>query len=245
MSKKKGQTPTSAPRQSKVFTLLLYPEWASFNQIITYIQKEKYALMLHDKDVADEETGELKKPHVHVVIKYQGRRTITSVQNEFKKIGVESRLVDTCNEYVMLRYLCHVDDKDKYQYPFSNIDTNDIKWVEKAYKEQMTAPEQLNKLLDFIDVENEKTYISRTRLARFAINNNCYSALRSNMTLLNGILSDHNAQFRMIDENAAIKAHLHGTQRELAEAQHNVDVLAEDNMRLRGIEIDNDEDIWK
>lgn len=243
-NKKKGQTPTSAPRQSKVFAFLLYPEWPSFKQIISYIQKEKYALILHDKDVADEETGEIKKPHVHVVVKYQGRRTLTSVQNEYKKVGVESRFIDTCNEVVMLRYLTHVDDKDKYQYAMNDIDTNNLKWVEKAYMEQLSSSDQLNKILDFIEIENETTYVSRTRLARYAINNNCYSALRSNMTLLNGILSDHNAQFRMIDENAAVKAHLHATQRELAEMQHNAEVLAEDNMRLRGIGSDDD-DIWK
>lgn len=242
--KKKGQTSTSAPRQSKVFAFLLYPEWPSFTQIISYIHNEKYALILHDRDLADEETGELKKPHVHVVVKYEGRRTLSSVQNEYKKVGVESRFVETCNERVMLRYLTHKDDKDKYQYSINDVDTNDMKWVDKAYKAELSSPEQLSMILNFIDEDNEKQYVSRTRLARFAIENNCYSALRSNMTLLNGILSDHNAQFGMIDENAAIKAHLHATQSQLADTQRTLDTVLNENLKLRGIDVDDD-DIWR
>ena len=201
MSKKKVQTSTPAPRRTNTFAFLLYPEWSNFNQIIAYIQNEKYALILHDMDLKDDETGELKKPHVHCVVRFQGRRTLQSVQNEYKKMGVEGRFIETCNERVMLRYLTHVDDKEKYQYPYEQIDTNDKKWVERAYKENLSASEQLYMILDFIDAQEGKN-ISNAAMMRYAINNGCYNALRSNGAMLGRCVNEHNRELEIHDKVA-------------------------------------------
>ena len=58
-NKKKVENAPSSPQQSRTFTMELYPEWSFFNDIISHIVKEKYALILHDKDVFDD-TGELE-----------------------------------------------------------------------------------------------------------------------------------------------------------------------------------------
>ena len=80
-NKKKKSDETSSPTRSLTFTAELYPEWNNYINILAYIQKLKYAYIVHDKDT--NENGEVKKIHSHVVIKYGGRRTLSSVKNEF------------------------------------------------------------------------------------------------------------------------------------------------------------------
>lgn len=202
--KKKAQNSTPAPRRTNTFAFLIYPEWSNFKQIITYIQNERYALILHDMDIKDDETGELKKPHVHVVVRFQGRRTLQSVQNEYKKQGVEPRFVETCNERVMLRYLTHIDDKDKHQYPYERIDTNDVKWVERAYKDNLTVTEQLEMLLDYIDKDCQGYNITNAQLMRYAIANDCYSAMQKNSSMLARCVNEHNKGVELADREELI-----------------------------------------
>lgn len=190
-NKKKKSSSSSSPTRSRTFTIELYPEWANFNDILAYIKKFNYAYIVHDKDVANQETGEIKKMHAHVVLKYRSRRTLSSVKAEYKTIGVPDNLINTCNERAMLRYLIHVDDLDKYQYQKSDVITNMQDVFEKALFDEITPPEQLEKIGQWIDDQENK--IIKTRdVQKYAIKNNCYAALRSNGSLIGKMISEHN-----------------------------------------------------
>lgn len=98
----------------------------------------KTAYALHDKDIYSNEdlekyikskgenpewqVGETKKAHYHIVLKFDNVKSIKQILNLLKPFGV-NYVVPVQNERGMIRYLIHLDDKDKYQYPKDNIFT--------------------------------------------------------------------------------------------------------------------------
>lgn len=104
--------------KSKNWVFELYPE--SMNKdYIRVIQEEICVPMcfspLHDKDVNDE-TGEKKKPHYHVLVMYDGNTTYKNIKEN---------ICDKLNGTIPLpclsvrgtyRYHLHLDNPEKYQY---------------------------------------------------------------------------------------------------------------------------------
>lgn len=85
--------------------------------------------ILHDSDVytaederADEgrKAGEPKKPHYHVLAKYDGVKTLAQVQEDFAFTGI-SYIEPVRSFRTMCRYLCHLDEPVKHQYPVDSV----------------------------------------------------------------------------------------------------------------------------
>lgn len=74
---------------------------------------------LHDKDVNP--TGELKKPHYHVIISFPGPTTFKCVQELSDNIlsGVLVKPIESIRG--MYRYFTHKDNPEKFQYNESDI----------------------------------------------------------------------------------------------------------------------------
>lgn len=72
------------------------------------------AYILHDSDVGED--GEPKKPHYHVIAKYESVKALDQVREDFAFTGIE--FFEPVRSYrTMCRYLCHLDEPDKHQYP--------------------------------------------------------------------------------------------------------------------------------
>ena len=72
----------------------------------------------HDKDVNPD--GEIKKAHWHVLIMFDSVKSERQAQFIINKIkGVGCKRVNSLRSYA--RYLCHLDNPEKYQYPISSI----------------------------------------------------------------------------------------------------------------------------
>lgn len=88
---------------------------------------EKYAYILHDKDI--DETGNLKAPHYHIIIQFKKNdgREIKHIATWF---NVEEQYVrkstsKSKNKFLdMAKYLVHMNAKDKYQYDVLNVSAN-------------------------------------------------------------------------------------------------------------------------
>ena len=190
-NKKKKSDETSSPTRSLTFTAELYPEWNNYINILAYIQKLKYAYIVHDKDT--NENGEVKKIHSHVVIKYGGRRTLSSVKNEFKTIGVPSNLINTCNERAMLRYLIHLDDNDKYQYSKDDVKTNMIDECNSAWNDEISSEEAFLMLNKYISETKEN--ITAIDMNMYAIRHGYLKGLKAYQSLLNNARIEHNQMY--------------------------------------------------
>ena len=74
----------------------------------------------HDKDINP--TGEVKKPHYHVILSYSGPTTYRVVDNFVHKLGSQCpQALEQVRGYY--RYLTHKDNPEKYQYSDDIIHT--------------------------------------------------------------------------------------------------------------------------
>lgn len=79
-----------------------------------------FAYAYHDKDIT--ELGELKKPHYHVLICYDGPTTYNSALELAERVKAANGVIQPVGSVRgMIRYFCHLDNADKYQYPESII----------------------------------------------------------------------------------------------------------------------------
>ena len=75
-----------------------------------------FAFAYHDKDKT--EIGEDKKPHYHVLICFDGPITYHNVLNNYAvRVGAANGVVQPVGSVRgIVRYFCHKDNPDKYQY---------------------------------------------------------------------------------------------------------------------------------
>lgn len=72
----------------------------------------------HDKDLNPD--GELKKAHWHVLILFDGVKSQRQAEEFIGRFGgVGCKRVNSLRGYA--RYLCHLDNPEKYQYPTSEV----------------------------------------------------------------------------------------------------------------------------
>lgn len=106
--------------RSKNWATVVYPESAPENwqSVLGDLKIEVFISPLHDMDVNP--TGEVKKPHYHVIIMFPSVKTSEQAKEVFDLIGgVGSERIASIRGYA--RYLCHLDNPDKAQYDTSDV----------------------------------------------------------------------------------------------------------------------------
>ena len=111
---------SSGRGRTRNFATIVYPESAPENwqDILMSFCIPALISPLHDKDIDD--TGEPKKPHYHVLIMFEGVKTVEQAKDVFEPIGgVGCKVVQSVRGYA--RYLCHLDNPEKAQYEPSDV----------------------------------------------------------------------------------------------------------------------------
>ena len=166
LNSKKDYTSMKSKKQVKkkderkeVWTIILYPDSAVKNwEIILDMEHIKWAESpLHDKDV-NEATGEIKKPHKHIMLQFTSKKSEKQIEKICEKIkavrpeGCESK---SC----MLRYFAHLDNKEKYQYdPLEIIGHNGFDVEEGLKLTSKEKQEELSDLWEFIENKGIKYF---------------------------------------------------------------------------------------
>lgn len=82
---------------------------------------------LHDHDV--NANGEKKKAHYHLLLLYDGVKTEDQVKEVFTSLGgVGCEVVNSIRQYA--RYLCHLDNPDKWRYQESDVRSSGVDYME-------------------------------------------------------------------------------------------------------------------
>jgi hypothetical protein len=105
----------SGKGRTRNFATVMYPDSApeGWQDILSELKIPAFISPLHDKDVNPD--GEIKKPHWHVMFVFEGVKTDEQVQEIIDKIGgVGLERVNSFRGYA--RYLCHLDNPEKFQY---------------------------------------------------------------------------------------------------------------------------------
>ena len=144
---------------------VVYPESAPENWLDILKDYKSPALVspLHDKDVNP--GGELKKSHYHVILMYEGKNsedTVRSICSSFGGVGLEH--VKSLRGYA--RYLCHLDNPEKYQYS-----PDDVLCISGADFEGVCALaidkyKAISEMMDYVDAEDVLTYKQLCDFAR-------------------------------------------------------------------------------
>jgi hypothetical protein len=102
------------------FATVVYPDSSPDNWIDILCDQFVPAFVspLHDQDINP--YGEPKKPHYHVMIMFDGVKTLDQAKEIFDSIGgVGCEKVNSIRGYA--RYLCHLDNPEKYQYDQESV----------------------------------------------------------------------------------------------------------------------------
>lgn len=101
--------------------IVVYPDSAPSNwrDILDDLHIEWVESPLHDMDV-NPGTGELKKPHWHVLLMFGSVKTYEQVCEVIAPLNcpIPKRCFSTKGN---IRYMAHIDNPDKYQYKISDI----------------------------------------------------------------------------------------------------------------------------
>lgn len=113
-------TQKATDTRTRNFATVVYPESApeDWKEILFTHCVPAFISPLHDKDINP--TGEPKKPHYHVMLMFEGKKSVAQVEEIFSSInGVGCEVVKSVRGYA--RYLCHLDNPEKYQYDTSEV----------------------------------------------------------------------------------------------------------------------------
>ena len=98
-----------------------------------------YAFILHDCDLKIDLTPKTK--HYHIVVRFNREINKKQVLNLFASWFMINRNLITCQWSFDLihaiRYLPHLDEKDKYRYPLVEVQTNKQDIVNKCFNNQI------------------------------------------------------------------------------------------------------------
>lgn len=115
-------------KRGRNFATIIYPdderlgEDFDLEKVIREWHVSAFLSPLHDSDTDDD--GCLKKPHYHLLVKFDGNKSVDQVREMFDQVcGVGCEFVDSLRGYA--RYLCHLDETDdhKPQYPVDQVIT--------------------------------------------------------------------------------------------------------------------------
>lgn len=106
--------------RTRTWTCVLYPESAPENwrDILDDLHIEWVESPLHDKDISAD--GSPKKAHKHILFLFTGPKSYEQVKSITDSI--KQPIPERChNAKALIRYMAHLDDPNKAQYPVDQI----------------------------------------------------------------------------------------------------------------------------
>lgn len=182
MSRKKGD--------SRYHGIITYPDNYELNE---QLKQYEHACILHDLDTwtdedeksnSEHKSRELKKPHIHWVLRFANTRSESALS---KELGLNFGRVQAISSFkAQMRYLIHFDDPDKHQYDKSQIEHTFP--IESFFRDYVDYDDGFVLICDFI-MNNPDPVDFRT-LTQFALVNNCSNVVRRYAYYFNCLLRD-------------------------------------------------------
>lgn len=153
--------------RTRIFATVVYPESAPEDWIHRLESAHVAAMVspLHDSDVLP--TGEQKKPHWHVLWKYEGKKSVAQAQEIVDLIGGAGAVEVVADYRGYARYLCHLDSPDKAQYSPEGVQCfGGADWAAVALSDAERTDALLDEIEDWIDDTGCVSYVALCRYAR-------------------------------------------------------------------------------
>lgn len=150
------------------YAFIVYPESmaSDFFDKLEALKLPAFVSPLHDADTKDD--GSLKKPHYHVILRYSSQVALSHATKDLLALGVSQppEIVKSLRAYS--RYLCHLDQPQKAQYPIDAVrqfmcsDYTDVCKLTTS----LDTMAQMDALEDIIDDFNIISYRALCRIVR-------------------------------------------------------------------------------
>ena len=174
----------ASEKQSRIFLGVLYPDSEDYDCSKVLLRLEDtftdLAYITHDMDA--DESGTIKKAHIHWCGKRETPAPITTISNA---LGVKANSIEFCGNWKSsLRYLTHADSPDKFQYPLENVTANfDYKTAIEGNKEAVKARKIYNHI-------NDCPSTTMNALAEWCFANDLWSEFRRSYAIWNSLLRE-------------------------------------------------------
>ena len=156
-------------KRGRNWTVVVYPKSAprDWRSVLDELHIAWIESPLHDKDVNPD--GEVKKPHWHILLTFEGNKSYQQVKEIADKLNAPiPQRVESARG--MVRYMIHMDNPEKYQYSKSKIIGHGGADVESYF--ELTATNRLDILKDIVNYIREKNITEFADLTFYAIENN-------------------------------------------------------------------------
>lgn len=175
--------------RSRQFELVLYPSENDHDRSVLQFINDNfdYLACVHDRDI-DEETGELKKSHCHVIVYFANQRTINGVR-ELLDVNFAMPVMSLP---VRVRYLVHFDHPDKAQYLPTDVFGSMREDIYKYCRCSAQTAKLMRKVLDFI--YSSPAYLSFKTLIYWSIDEGLIDYVTKNQFIISKALSEHNSR---------------------------------------------------
>lgn len=142
-------------KTARIFSTILYPE--NIENIDSACEKLGIPCSLsplHDKDLKDDDSGEIKKAHYHLVVYFKGKTTpynfYTCLCGAFGEKAFSTFEIGH-DIGSLVCYHCHLNNEDKYQYDVNEIkDFNGFcsgKYISESFRDGMEAFFKIKKII--------------------------------------------------------------------------------------------------
>lgn len=176
----------------RYWNCLLYPDDLSQAFAISALRGTAYNCVgiLHDKDVKEDGSGELKKPHFHIVIKFANARSHSVVANELQ---LDERFLEPCRNWrASAEYLLHKGCPDKHQYSIEELFGS----LKKALEQLISDDTEDERALKIIKLLNEIQHpITMMEFINLCAENGLFADLRRGGYLFVQALKEHNSGY--------------------------------------------------
>lgn len=150
-----------ASKKYRYWQAIVYPESApeDWIDILDSLHIPAVISPLHDDDVK-EETGEIKKPHYHVTLLFDGPTTFERVAEIMTKIKA-ARWEQVVSLRGNMRYMCHLDNPEKAQY--NEDDMVFLSGAQQDYEKAIELPDSryavIKEIRQYV-IDNDIVYYS-------------------------------------------------------------------------------------
>lgn len=123
------------------------------------------AYIIHDEDLGQEG---FKKPHVHVLVKYDSVKAFDQVKSDFEFTG--TKYFEPVRSFnTMTRYLIHLDHPEKHQYEKEDVKT--LAGLGLDFSHKLTPDEQIDVMIEMTEFVEDNEIHNYSALWTYAVRN--------------------------------------------------------------------------
>lgn len=155
--------------RTRAWTLIVYPDSApeDWRYTVASLGWPYYISPLHDKDFRAD--GTVKKPHWHLVLYADNKKSISQIQEISDKLSGVKVDWEHCavgDMRKMVRYLVHFDDADKHQYDVKDIEQGcGADWLQ-YFEQSSDIDTAVGEMMEWIDQDERASLAALSRYAR-------------------------------------------------------------------------------